>query len=167
MDNMISCLKLKKSGLPYGLFLSQVFKFYGIKLEARNKVEATEFFDIANLTQSHLEVLADGTLVRILPTITVVMSPSSQLESEAAIGLAIHNHDLLNSLRDDTGVNIMNLVDLSREMAELKKMFLASQPAAKTTSTAPKPSTDQESSIACDTEIAEVSAVEKTPSKKD
>lgn len=53
------------NSLPYGLFLTSVFKWFGIKLDGEEFEEAKEFLDAKSLHQSHLKVQADGTVIRI------------------------------------------------------------------------------------------------------
>lgn len=66
LKNMLDVFEPHTSAsLPYGLFFTKVFEWYGIKLNEEDSEVAKEFMDVKSLQQSHLKVTADGSVVRV------------------------------------------------------------------------------------------------------
>ncbi|KAL8090013.1 hypothetical protein AgCh_039467 [Apium graveolens] len=53
------------TGLPNGLLLTKVFKWYGVELRDKDFVLVTDLFDLKTLTQSNLNFDKDGQLIHI------------------------------------------------------------------------------------------------------
>ncbi|KAL8087693.1 hypothetical protein AgCh_037733 [Apium graveolens] len=84
LSNMLDCLHKKNWALPYGLPLTHIFRHFGLKLDAKDKVETSNFFDAISLTQSSLQVTAEGALEKISLPPPVQASISSHPASSTA-----------------------------------------------------------------------------------
>lgn len=66
LHNIIGFVKKKKITFPYGFLLTKIIKYSRLKLDDRDKVEATKFANSVSQTQSNMRITFES-LIRKIP----------------------------------------------------------------------------------------------------
>lgn len=120
LKNMMSIVNQKKTGLPYGLLLNKIFKYLGVKLDDRDKVFASEFFDVVSMTQSSIRVNHDDSLERIPQLMAYVQQPLMSSSSQPDTSYVDHYVDVLIDIKMAYAELKASLAGIQQEVQDLK-----------------------------------------------
>lgn len=113
------------ASLPYGLFLTQVFNWYGIKLNEEDTEVAKEFLDAKSLQQSHLKVVADGTVILVEPPPPV--NPIIPIPTSANLGSTsmteMDRSEDMKEIRASLKVLTSKVTDMADEISFLRDLI--------------------------------------------